>query len=324
MTIHAFLYSADAPDRAPDFAEIELGALSEQQLLWLDLADPTPAELERASKLIGGDRDLLQVANGNHDRAALANFSKMFRVTATAVTLERSTTPLDLANMTLIAGRNYVITVHEDELPFLDDLRNREKGESVIGALAAESFVASLLDWLLGTYFRAVEVLVHDIDRVEVAILGKRVPPEFLGILVEARKRIAELRRLLKAHRDVFHALARPDFMASEQPEARPHFEALNRHYERAEDELESARDLVIGSFELIATRAAQTTNETMRTLTFVTVLMGSLALIAGVLGMNFQLPLFETGVNGFLVVTGSMIVLSAISVGIAMKRSWI
>lgn len=323
MTIHAFLYSADAPDRAPELGEIELGALSEQQLLWLDLANPSPAELARARKLIGGDEDLLRVANGDH-RPTLANFGELFRVTATAVSLERSTQRLQLANMTLIAGRNYVVTVHQDELPFLNDLRNREKGESVIGALAAESFVASLLDWLLGSYFRAVEVLVHDIDRVEVAILGKRVPPEFLGILVEARKRIAELRRLLKAHRDVFHGLARPDFTATEQPEARPHFEALNRHYERAEDELESARDLVVGSFELIATRAAQATNETMRTLTFVTVLMGSLALIAGVLGMNFQLPLFDTGVSGFLIVTGSMVVLAAISVGIAMKRSWI
>jgi Mg2+ and Co2+ transporter CorA len=324
MTIHAFLYSADAPDRAPELDEVELQALGEQQLLWLDLADPTPAELARAGKLIGGREDLLKVANGNGHRPVLANFGELFRVTATAVSLARSTDPLGMSHMTLIAGRNYVVTVHEDDLPFLDDLRNREQGESGIGALAAESFVASLLDWLLDSYFRAVEALVHDIDRVEVAILGKRAPPQFLGILVDARKRIAELRRLLKAHRDIFHGLARPDFLATGQPEARPHFEALNRHYERAEDELESARDLVVGSFDLIATRSAQSTNETMRTLTFVTVLMGILALVAGVMGMNFQLPLFDTGLSGFLVVTGSMLVLSAISVGIAIKRAWI
>lgn len=324
MAIHAFLYSADAPDRALGLDEIELGALSSQQLLWLDLAKPTAAELARAGQLLGGDPDLLKVEDGARSRATLANFGELFRLTVTAVSLDRSTSPLALGNMTLIAGRNYVVTVHEEEIAFLDDLRNREKGESVIGALPAESFVASLLDWLLDSYFHAVEAIVHDIDRVEVTILGKKMPPQFLGILVEARKRIAELRRLLKSHRDVFHGLARPDFMATERPEARPHFEALNRHYERAEDELESARDLVVGSFELLSTRAAQATNDTMRTLTFVTVLMGSLALVAGVMGMNFQLPFFDSGTYGFLIVTGSMLLLSAVSVWIAIKRSWI
>ena len=324
MSIHAFLFSAKAPDRAPPLDEIELDALNSHQLLWLDLLKPTPDELERACSLMGGSPELFQVADDLDHRPVLANFGDQFRVTATAVALTHSKQPLELARLTLIAGRNYVVTVHEAELPFLNDLRAREKGESLIGELSAESFVASLLDWLLDSYFHACELLVQEIDKVEVTILGKRVPSNLLGRLVEARKRIAELRRLLKSHRDVFHGLARPDFMATERPEARPHYEALNRHYERAEDEVASARDLVVGSFELIATRTTQATNETMRALTFFTVLMGILALIAGVMGMNFQLPFFDAGSQGFLIVVGSMLLLSAVSVWVALKRSWI
>ncbi|MFA6987177.1 MAG: CorA family divalent cation transporter, partial [Arenimonas sp.] len=110
----------------------------------------------------------------------------------------------------------------------------------------------------------------------------------------------------------------------TEQPEAKPHFEALNLRYERVEDELDNARNLVIGSFELLSARAAQKTNETMRALTFVTVLMGSLALIAGVMGMNFELGFFRSGLSGFLIVTGSMVVFSAAAIWLARKRSWI
>jgi magnesium transporter len=216
------------------------------------------------------------------------------------------------------------VTVHERPLAFLDELRDREKGDSGIGALASESFVASLLDRLLDSYFRAVETLVHDVDRVEVTILGKRGPPEFLSILVDARKRVAELRRLLKSHRDVFYGMARPDFMATEQPEARPHFEALDRRYERAEDEVEGARDLVIGSFDLLSTRAAQAMNETMRALTFVTVLMGVLALISGVMGMNFQMDFFDRGALGFFIVLGVMVLLSLAATWVAWRRGWI
>ena len=54
--------------------------------------------------------------------------------------------------------------------------------------------------------------------------------------------------------------------------------------------------------------------NETMRVLTFVTVLLGTLALVAGIMGMNFELAFFHSGQTGFLLVTGAMIVATAAS----------
>lgn len=324
MAIKALLYSADAPDQIPDLATTAVDSLNSRQLLWIDLSSPTSAELQQIANLLACDQDFLQVVATLRSRPSLANYGSRFRITAKAVSLESAGAQLGHEALTLIAGPNYVVTVHEAGIDFLDELRNREKGDSTIGALSSESFVASLLDWLLNSYFQSLEVLVRDIDRVEVSILGKKITPQFLEVLVTARKRIADLRRLLKSHRDVFYGLARPDFMATERPEAKPHFEALNKHFERAEDDLDNARDLVVGSFELLSTRAAQKTNETMRVLTFVTVLMGSLALVAGIMGMNFELKLFQSGLTGFLIVTGSMAILAAISIWVARKRSWI
>lgn len=324
MPINVQFYSADAPDATPDIAGIALDKLSARELLWVDLSTATPEEEQQVAALLECRTDFLHTADDDKARPRLANYGTRFRLTARAVSLENATAKLLPRPLTLIAGPNYVVTVHRGGMDFLDELRNREKGDSDIGALSSESFVASLLDWLLNTYFRSVEVLVHDIDRIEVAILSEKTTPALLDVLVAARQRVADLRRLLASHRDVFYGLARPDFMATERPEAKHHYEALNQHYERAEDDLDNARNLVVGSFELVTARVAQKTNETMRALTFITVLMGSLALIAGVMGMNFQLRFFETGLNGFLVVTGSMLLLSALAVWIARKRSWI
>ena len=324
MTIQAFLYSTDAPDRPLDLAGIQPAELTASQLLWIDIENPADGDIRSVAEVLGISGELLCLVQGDEARPTLSNFGGRFRLTATSVLFESSASPLLRENLTLLAGRNVVVSVHAAKIPFIDELRGREKGDSEIGALSAESFIASLLDWLLGSYFSAVEILVRDVDRVEVAILGKAMPPAFLDALVLARKRIAELRRLLKSHRDLFHGLGRPDFMATEGPEDKPHFEALMRHYERAEDELESARDLVIGSFELLSTRAAQATNDTMRKLTFATVLMGVLALVAGVMGMNFHTPFFDSGAAGFLVVIGSMVALSVMAVWIGIRRSWL
>ena len=89
-------------------------------------------------------------------------------------------------------------------------------------------------------------------------------------------------------------------------------------------DAVENARDLVVGTFELYSSRSAERTNDTMRVLTFVTVLLGTLALVAGVLGMNFQAPFFETGGRGFWTAVGAMAAAAVAALALARWRRWI
>jgi Mg2+ and Co2+ transporter CorA len=88
-------------------------------------------------------------------------------------------------------------------------------------------------------------------------------------------------------------------------------------------DAIETARDLVVGSFELFATRTAQRTNDTMRVLTFVTVLLGSLAVAAGVLGMNFDAPFFQSGAQGFWTAIAGMAIVVVAALALARWRRW-
>ena len=326
MPIKALLYSADAPDQEADLSSVDVARLTERQLLWIDLASPTEGECSKVAALIGTEPRLVCVGPGRHERPGLWNYGHHFRLTATTVALAGAGQKARPLWMTLIAGPNFVVSIHEGGVEFVEELREREKGETGIGALSAESFVASLLDWLLNSYFKALELVVREIDRVEVEILSKRDPDSIthqVDQLIQARRRVAEIRRLLISHRDVFYGLARPDFMATEKKETRPHFIALNSRLERAEDDVDHARELVVGAFELLSTRAAQKTNETMRVLTFVTVLLGTLALLAGIMGMNFDLPFFKVSSN-FWIVTGVMLGASALSLLVALWRKWI
>jgi magnesium/cobalt transport protein CorA len=321
MTIRSCLYRADDRDLEVEVDAGTLARLDERQLLWVDMAKPDAAEVERIATLFSLRPSALRVPPHPH-RPSLENYGSCFRIGVYAA-LDGKGGPCQARPLTLVAGENFVISVHDGDLPFIEELRRREKGDTKLGELTAESFVASLLDWQLSTYFHAVERLEHAVDEAEVAILGRRPTTGFLRKMVHARQEISELRRLLKPHRDVFYGLSRPDFTHTERPEAKPHYEALNEHFERAEDALESARDLVVGSFDLFSTRAAQRMNETMRALTFVTVLMGSLSLVAGVMGMNFGLPLFDTGMYGFMTVIGLMVAIALTALLIGRWRRW-
>ena len=58
--------------------------------------------------------------------------------------------------------------------------------------------------------------------------------------------------------------------------------------------------------------------------LTFLTAIIGFCAAVAGLMGMNFDMTFFKTGTRGFLAVTGSLVVISAVSVLFARRRGWL
>jgi len=84
-----------------------------------------------------------------------------------------------------------------------------------------------------------------------------------------------------------------------------------------------TARDLVIGSFELFSSQIAIATNIQMRVLTFATVVLGILACFAGILGMNFDAPFFHTSGTGFWVASGAMAVLAIVAIVIGKAKRW-
>jgi Mg2+ and Co2+ transporter CorA len=316
---YALLFDADGNDREAALEQVDLAALSERQLLWIDHEGHGLRPLLQRLGL--GDAVPALDENG-HGQPRVQNFGDWFLVRAIAVApgehLECAAQPL-----LILAGRNFVITLHREPLEYLAQLRDRERADTRIGVLSAESFTASLLDWQLGTYFDAVAELEADVDELEVQLLSRPLPRGYVAELAVLRRAASRLRRMLAPHRQVYGAMARPDFRPDAGKEADVLFRGLNQRFERTLDAVEGARELVIGSFELFATHTAQRTNDIMRTLTFVTVLLGTLAVLAGVLGMNFEAPIFRTGTRGFVTTIVLMAVLVVVSMVLAKRRRW-
>ena len=322
------LFDADGVDHAVEADDIAPSGISEQQLLWIDVEDgeahDADAVLSRLAHQMELGDDAAALLQGLGDGSArLRNFGGWFLAEAVVVE-HQGELRFGGRGLAIACGHNFVLSVHRGPIAFLDELRDRERADTRIGALSAESFTASLLGWLVDSYLQAVTDFEAAVDRLEVSVLASRVHRECLPELAQLRRGASRLRRMLAPHRHVFAALARPDFRPDAEGAADKHFRALDQRFEHAMDAVENARDLVVGSFELFATRSAERTNDTMRALTFVTVLLGSLAVMAGVLGMNFQVPLFDSGMRGFWIAIGAMAGIAVVATGIARWRHWI
>ena len=321
------LFDADGTDCTIAADAIDLSTLSERQLLWIDLQDDEDDgardTMARLSGVLGLGDGAMRALGELNGESRLQNFGSWFLAQAVAVE-HHGQLRFSARGLAIVCGNNFVVSLHRGPLEFIEQLRNREHAETAIGRLSAESFAASLLDWVVDSYLHAVSDFEAEVDRLEVGVLASPVHREFLPHLAQLRRGASRLRRMLAPQRHLFGALARPDFRPDEDGLADEHFRALEQRFERAMDAVENTRELVVGTFNLFTTRSAERTNDTMRALTFVTVLLGSLAVVAGALGMNFKTPFFDTGDTGFWVSIGVMAGFALLAVAFARWRRWI
>lgn len=317
----ARLFDANGADRTIECGQLHEVSLSDDRLLWVDLLDPTADLLDdvwRALDLPSGARASV---SSNATTPELKKCGDAFWLRVVAVS-GNDGLALNGYVLTLVASRNAVVSIHAEPIAFLDALRQREAEGSDIGTLCAESFVASLLDWHLATYFDSVADFEMAVERLEVGILAED-QRDSLPELRRLRKAASRLRRMIAPHRAVFSALSRPDFRPSESDQANAHFAAIDTRYERAMDMVENTRDLVVGSFELFTSQVALQTNQATRLLSFIAVVVGALAVLAGILGMNFDAPFFKTQAVGFWTAVAAMLAIAGGSIVLARRRRW-
>ncbi|OEZ02440.1 MULTISPECIES: CorA family divalent cation transporter [Stenotrophomonas] len=307
-----------------DIGELPNTAPKDDELLWVDLCGASDADVERVWQALDLGRGSLPTGPISTN-PKLEKFANHFTARVVAV-LPGQNLNFKGAVLTIIAGDNFVVTHHVDDIDFLADMRVREP-ETVcdIGCLGEASFVAALLDWHLSTYFSAVALFEVEIERLESRILSDKPPGRSaLPQLCALRGAASRLRRMLAPHRVVFDGLSRPDFVPDGAEEVARHLSELDDRYERALDVVENARELVVGSFQLFSTQTELQTNERMKLLTFVTVVTGLLAVIAGALGMNFDANFFSLKTEGFWIAVAVMVGLGLTSIFVGRRRGWL
>lgn len=222
------------------------------------------------------------------------------------------------------AGPNFVVTIHERELRFLSDFDRHIHDDSQLGALDSAGFLSSLLDWHLTGYFRVLEEFEDAIDDLDEEVLLRPNDRDFLEDMVVLRRRVSGLRRLLVPHREVFSALAHSDVQRIASSESAAHFGTLYDRFERTMETTDHARELIGGSFDLFMTATARKTNDAVQVLTIVTVSLGIVGAVAGLMGVNFTLEFFKSGTVGFVEMLVGIVSLIALVLFVARRRNWI
>lgn len=318
----ALLFERDRVDEVDDWAH-ELERLGRKSILWIDLESPDReqiAELVEELELARETRERLENADG---KPFFGDFDSYLHVTAFAPS--RNDGAADLVKVVCLVSEHWVVTAHDAPLEVFDEFRERAEGSGDVGRLEGPEFLADLLDWVLASYLEVFEDVELELEQFDTrAMRGEfEDAEEELECLVALRQRIGGLRRALVSHRPMFLALTRPELDAITRSEHAERFRGLHGSLEEAVQAARDSRESVVGSFDVLVARIGHRTNEIMKVLTLGTVLLLPGALIAGIMGMNFRLDVFENNLY-FWVVLALIAGLAAVTLLAARRRRWI
>jgi magnesium transporter len=317
-----FLFDEQKSERVEDW-RAALERLTEHELLWLAMRDPTEEEVAALQDGLELDDENAHRLLEQPSRASLADAGERLHVTLYAASVEGAD-PV-LVPLECVLGPSWVVTAHSEAVEVLEEFRERAEGGGQVGALDAPLFLAGLFEWVVASYFRAFEAVERELEDLDTTIMSgtpKDVTGE-LNRLVEIRRSIGALRQALSPHHEVAVALAHPEFDLLSTEDSANRFAAIQSRLTQALDTAREMKESTFGSFDLLATRLGQRTNDIMKLLTLVTVILLPSTVLAGVMGMNFKVGLFNTAWL-FWAVLGVMLGIAVLVLSMARNRSWI
>ena len=328
MAVRAYLYDAEGHDQEVQITAELLAKVESRQLLWIDVNEHEPQPLQELAGLLELDAaSLRNIASFDGSRVDnYGNYTQFAVVTAPATVVENETPKHahEQSVLHFLIDAHWLLTVHHGEVSFVEEFRSKHRAETTIGELTTHDFAASLLDVHLEAYFDEIGRIEAMVDKLDEQALINPSAKTLLARMVALRRRVSRLRAALAGQRNVFHALSRPDLQPVTESGATPHFQVLTARFERAIDEVERTRDLIVGSFELFASRTAQQTNDLVKALTYLTAVIGVCAAVAGVFGMNFETEFFGTGDAGFYATIIALLAAVILATAVARWRGWI
>jgi magnesium transporter len=318
----ALLYEGDQVEEVKDWRG-RLKDLGRRSILWIDLDHPRPDEISELVEALQLSGESAEQFESEETEPFWGEFGSYLHVTALVPAGSEERTRL--VRVTCLVAERWIVTVHDGAVEVFEDFRERAEGSGEVGLLDGPDFLADLLEWVLAAYlsaFEAVELALEEFDTR--AMKGDHNDAdEELERLVEVRREVATLRSALVSHRGMFLALTRPELDAITNSSHAERFVNLRADLESAVQSARDSRESVVGSFDVLVARTGHRTNEIMKILTLGSMLLLPGAVIAGVMGMNFKLGLFETDAY-FWVVCGAILALAVGTVAAARVRGWI
>jgi magnesium transporter len=309
----------------PDEAFAEPATITGNGIRWIHIPKPrhyAQEWLERNFKFHPLDYEDIYSRN---QRPKVDRYDDYLFVVLQFPRYDRDRERLNVVELDLFVGPDYVISLPNNDLEPIDSLFARcwesedvregyfEKGPAFL--------LYKIVDHSVDAAFPMLRKMGQKLERIEDDIFeGKSA--EMVRDISNAKQEIITFRRIVRPQRVAFRDLERAmDVVAPEELDV--YFDDVIDASERIWDTLENYKEVMVGLEESNESIISHRTNDTLRVLTSITVIVLPLTLLASLFGMNVGFPGEGTDVMFWTIMIG----MTALLLGMVLlfrRRGWL
>ena len=220
-------------------------------------------------------------------------------------------------------GPNYLVTVHDGDSTAITELREHATRNLKILSEGPVALLHRILDAMVDAYRPEIDKLEERLDGLENEIFDAP-RPELVRQILDEKRHVAGLRRIVTPQRDVVSRLARRDFL-DVSTEMAFRFRDVYDHLVRIVDDVTIFQDRITSMLDAHLSNVSNRLNEVMKVLTILSTIFMPLTLLTGAWGMNIPLPHFPGGESAqFWWLGGIMVAVIVAMLVMFRRRRWI
>lgn len=226
-------------------------------------------------------------------------------------------------HISLVMGKDYVLTFQEAEGDVFGDLRERlEHGKGRLRNVGSDYLMFALLDAVVDNYFTVVEFLSNKVELLEDKLFDKKEDPDITEEIQGLKKEILKIRKAVVPLREVINRLEKIESPLIEE-RTNKYIRDLYDHIIQVNESVEIYREMIWSLMDMYMTTISNKMNEVMKVLTIMASIFIPLTFLAGIYGMNFDnMPELHYKYSYFYLL-GIMLLVVLLMVYYFKKKKW-
>lgn len=274
------------------FREVPVAAISELRtgpgnVLWVDVTDPTGRDFLELAEEFELHPVSIEDCRSGHQRPKIEEYPGYYLIVLYEAQLAGPEDRLELREVTLFLGGNYLITVHSRPIRAIVDVQRQWRSWTDRAGQGAGLPAYLLFDAVVDDYMPLLDLLTERTDQLIDAIFVD-LQPEVMRDIFLIKRQLLYVRRGVLPLRDVFNLLLR-----REQPlfahQTHIYFQDVFHSLLRVADMVDTLREMLGSAMEAYMSVSGARMNIVMKRLTSISTILMSVTLIAGIYGMNFE-----------------------------------
>ena len=260
-------------------------------IFWLDIESPTEEELTLLEQTFHLHPLAIEDVAHVHQRPKIEEYEDFLFLVFHTAGLNSTTGELEIHELEMFVGQNYLITVHERAVVELSEAERRWKRNGTHTHRGIGFLLYCLLDTIVDRYFPIIDMLVDQAEELEedlFSTIGGTREAHLTLSLLALKKQFLAFRRIATPERDVLNVLTNRDSPFFDE-HILLYFRDVHDHMTQVTETLDLYRDQLSIVMDANLSVASNELNKVMRTLTATSIILMFNALVAGIYGMNFE-----------------------------------